>query len=193
VADAKTVWQRMAVTGWYGDNTRELDIASGTALWYHPGLPPVPVRWVLVRNVAGEHEPQAFLCTDAAAEPVEVLRLFVRRWSMEVTFAEVRRHLGVETQRQWSDNAVARTTPSLMALFSLVTVWSTDLGARGLLLPRQAAWYPKRDLTFSDALAAVRRQLWITRLSSTSPTSTEMAKIPHVVLECLTDAACYPA
>jgi DDE superfamily endonuclease len=193
VADAKTAWQRMAVTGWYGDNTRELDIASGTALWYHPGLPPVPVRWVLVRDVAGEHEPQAFLCTDAAAEPVEVLRLFVRRWSMEVTFAEVRRHLGVETQRQWSDNAVARTTPSLMALFSLVTVWSTDLGARGLLLPRQAAWYPKRDLTFSDALAAVRRQLWITRLSSTSPTSTEMAKIPHVVLECLTDAACYPA
>ena len=191
--DDQARYRRTAVTGWYGDNTRELDIASGTALWYHPGLPPLPLRWVLVRDVTGEHEPQAFLCTDAAAEPVDMLRLFVRRWSMEVTFAEVRRHLGVETQRQWSDKAVARTTPSLMALFSLVTVWATQLSAHGLLLPRQAAWYPKRDLTFSDALAAVRRQLWIAQLSSTSPTSAEIANIPLAVLERLTNAACYPA
>jgi hypothetical protein len=193
VADPKTAWQRVTVTAWYGDSARELDIASGTALWYHPGLPPVPLRWVLVRDVAGEHEPQAFLCTDAAAEPLDVLRFFVRRWSMEVTFAEVRRHLGVETQRQWSDKAIARTTPSLLALFSLVTLWTHDLCARGLVLPRQAAWYPKRDLTFSDALAAVRRQIWVAQLSSTSRTDPKIAKIPRTVLECLTQAACYTA
>jgi DDE superfamily endonuclease len=193
VADPNTAWRRVTVTGWYGDSARELDITSGTALWYHPGLPALPMRWVLVRDVAGEHEPQAFLCTDEAAEPVDILRLFVRRWSMEVTFAEVRRHLGVETQRQWSDKAIARTTPSLLALFSLVTYWANDLCARGLLWPRQAAWYPKRALTFSDALAAVRRQLWIAQLSSTSRTSANIANIPRTVLERLTDAACYPA
>jgi DDE superfamily endonuclease len=193
VADPKTAWQRVTVTGWYGDSARELDIVSDTALWYHPGLSPVPLRWVLVRDVAGEHEPQAFLCTDAAAEPVDILRLFVRRWSMEVTFAEVRRHLGVETQRQWSDKAIARTTPSLMALFSLVACWAHDLCAGGLVWPRQAAWYSKRDLTFSDALAAVRRQLWIAQLSSTSWTTDNLTKISHNVLERLTEAACYPA
>lgn len=142
LADPKTVWQRVKVTDWYGQGERQLDIASGTALWYHPGKR-VPVRWLLVRDPAGRFEPQAFACTDAAADPppsspsryaggvpspappVDVLRWFVRRWSVEVTFAEVRRHLGVETQRQWSDLAIARTTPCLLALFSLVTLWVT--------------------------------------------------------------------
>ena len=85
---------------------------------------------MLVRDVAGAFEPQAFACTDQAADPLDVLRLFVRRWSVEVTFAEVRRHLGVETQRQWSDLAIARTTPCLLALFSLVALWATPLAAR---------------------------------------------------------------
>ena len=165
---------------------------SGRALWYHPGKQ-VPVRWVLVRDPAGEAEPQAFLCTDQAADPVAILQLFVRRWSVEVTFAEVRRHLGVETQRQWSDLAVARTTPCLLALFSLVTLWASDLAARGLVLPRRAAWYAKHAVTFSDALAAVRRQLWIAQAFSTSPHAQNTATIPRVLLDRLTEAACYPA
>ncbi len=99
----------------------------------------MPVRWLLVRDPAGGLEPQAFACTGQAADPVAILHLFVRRWSVEVTFAEVRRHLGVETQRQWSDLAIARITPCLLALFSLVTLWASDLAARGLILPRLAA------------------------------------------------------
>ena len=90
---------------------------------------PVPIRYVLVRDVAGAFKPQAFLCTDLDADPVDILRWFVRRWSIEVTFAEVRRHLGVETQRQWSDPAIARTTPALLGLFSLITLWANDLYA----------------------------------------------------------------
>src|SRR5438034_7092694 len=78
------------------------------------------------------------------------------RWQVEVTFAEVRRHLGVETQRQWSDLAIARTTPALLGLFSLVTLWA---GATRGVQPRSAAWYPKPRPTFSDALAAVRHHL----------------------------------
>ena len=192
LADPNTAWQRVTVTGWYGQGERRLDVVSGTALWYHPGKQ-VPIRYVLVRDPASKFEPQAFLCTDQAADPIATLQLFVRRWSVEVTFAEVRRHLGVETQRQWSDLAIARTTPCLLALFSLVTLWASTLAARGLVQPRRATWYAKPAVTFSDALAAVRRQLWIAQAFSTSAPDHDMVEIPAVLLDRLTQAACYPA
>ena len=109
-----TPWLRLEVAGWYGGGGRRaVEVASGTAVWHHTGLPAVPVRWVLVRDPQRRFDPQALLCTDLGAEPADVLSWFVRRWSVEVTFAEARRHLGVETQRQWSDAAIARTTPAL--------------------------------------------------------------------------------
>ena len=190
LADPKTRWRRVTVAGWYGRTERRIELISGTALWYHPGKR-VPVRWLLVRDVAGEFEPQGFLCTDPDADPLDVLRWFVRRWSVEVTFAEVRRHLGVETQRQWSDLAIARTTPALLGLFSLVTLWAG--ATRGGVRPRSAAWYPKPRPTFSDALAAVRYRLWTSATFSTSRSRGEVAEIPRATLEQLVQAACYPA
>lgn len=148
---------------------------------------------MLVRDVAGGFEPQALVCTNQAADPLDILRFFVRRWSVEVTFAEVRRHLGVESQRQWSDLAIARTTPSLLALSSLVTPWADALSTRGRFLPRRAAWYPKPKVTFSDALAAVRRQIWIAEVSTTSAHDRDIATVPRALLERLTQAACHPA
>ncbi len=192
LADPASRWRRVIVSDWYGDGRRELDILTDTAVWDHPGRR-VPVRWVLVRDVLGEHDPQAFLCTDLLADAMDILRWFVRRWAVEVTFEEVRRHLGVETQRQWSDKAIARTTPALLALFSLVTLWAQDLAIQGRLGPRLAAWYPKRHLTFSDALGAVRRQLWEDGLFQASDQSRDMIKIPAPLAERLLDAACFPA
>jgi hypothetical protein len=192
LADPASRWRRVTVSQWYGESRRELDIVTGTAVWDHPGWR-VPVRWVLVRDVVGEHDPQAFLCTDQQADALDVLRWFVRRWAVEVTFEEVRRHLGVETQRQWSDKAIARTTPALLALFSLVTLWAHDLVGKGRLNPRSATWYPKRHLTFSDALGAVRRQLWEDGLFQTSGQSRDMVKIPAPLAQRLLDAAGFPA
>jgi hypothetical protein len=83
----------------YGRTNRIVEITSGTALWYRGGVPPVPIRWLLVREPSGELEPQAFLATDLNAHPHDILAWFVSRW-------QVRAHLGVETQRQWSDNAI---------------------------------------------------------------------------------------
>ena len=191
LADPKTRWRRVTVAGWYGRTERQIDLITGTALWYHPGKR-VPIRWLLVRDVAGELEPQGFLCTDPDADPLEVLRWFVRRWSVEVTFAEVRRHLGVESQRQWSDRAIARTTPALLGLFSLVTLWAEEQ-LDDSLLPRRAVWCPKLQPTFSDALAAVRYRLWTSATFSTSLDHAEVAKIPRRLLERLTQAACSPA
>jgi hypothetical protein len=190
LADPGTRWRRVTVAGWYGRTERRIELVSGTALWHHPGKR-VPIRWLLVRDVAGEFEPQGFLCTDPDADPLDVLRWFVRRWSVEVTLAEVRRHLGVETQRQWSDLAIARTTPALLGLFSLVTLWAG--ATRGGVRPRSAAWYPKPRPTFSDALAAVRYRLWTSTTFTTSRSRGEVTEIPRAKLEQLVLAACYPA
>ena len=168
----RTPWRRLRIDGWYGHRTRRLDIATGTALWHHPGMR-VAIRWVLVRDPSGEKAPQAFLCTDLNAEPADILRWFVRRWRTEATFEEARRHLGVETQRQWSDLAILRTTPALLALFSLVTLWASQLAAERGPMIECVRWYRKPFPTFSDALALVRHQLWTAQLSPTSsPTGT---------------------
>jgi hypothetical protein len=164
----RTPWRRVTVEGWYGHRTRRLDIATGTALWHHPGMR-IMIRWVLVRDPAGEKKPQAFQCTDLEAEPTDILRWFVRRWRTETTFEEARRHLGIETQRQWSDLAILRTTPALLGLFSLVTLWASQLAAeRGPVIER-VCWYRKPLPTFSNALALVRQELWTAQLFATSP------------------------
>ena len=153
----------------------------------------VPIRWVLVRDAEGGREPQAFLCTDLEADPVTVLGWFVRRWRCETTFEEARRHLGMETQRQWSDLAILRTTPALLGLFSLVAVWAArsrpGAACHSMLLLH---WYPKRAPTFSDALAAVRAELWRAEAFATSRSDPEGTKIPAGLLERLLLVACRP-
>jgi len=191
IEDPTTPWRRVTIAGWYGGGERRLDVASGTAVWHHPGMR-VPIRWVLVRDVEGGKEPQAFLCTDLEADPVTVLGWFVRRWRCETTFEEARRHLGVETQRQWSELAILRTTPALLGLFSLVAVWATEIQARRGLPLDAAYWYPKRAPTFSDALAAVRAELWRAEAFATSRPDPEGTKIPAGLLECLLRVACRP-
>ena len=160
LADKSTSWQAIVVPGWYGAGERTIEIASATAVWRHAGLPVVPIRWVLIRDPQHRFAPQALLCTDLAQDPVQIVAWFVRRWQVEVTFQEARAHLGIETQRQWSDRAVARTTPCLLALFSIVTLLATRVPARERRRVATATWYVKPRPTFSDALAAVRRALW---------------------------------
>ncbi len=193
IADPATAWATVTVAHWYGEGARTVEVASGTAVWYHGGLPPVPLRWVLVRDPAGRFATQALLRTDLTADPAQILAWFVLRWQLEVTFAEVRRHLGVETQRQWSALAILRTTPALLGRFSLVTLWAhRSMGAVDGLV-RQAAWYPKPLPTFSDALALVRRELWAQAAFRLSDSEPDMVKIPRAFLDRLTDALCYAA
>jgi DDE superfamily endonuclease len=191
LADPATVWQPVTVRGWYGKTERRLDIASGTALRHSPGRH-VAIRWVLVRDGEGEKPPQAFLSTDPTADPVAILGWFVQRWRVEVTLSEVRRHLGVETQRQWSDLAILRTTPALLGLFSLVTLWANRIAADRGLHPAGARWYRKADPTFSDALAVVRRELWTAPTFATSRHDRDTAEIQTKLLDRLIRVACRP-
>ncbi len=186
-----TPWRRVRLDGWYGHSTRRLDIASGTALWCHPGMR-VAVRWVLVRDPSGEKEPQAFLCTDQAADPVDILRWFVRRWRTETTFEEARRHLGAETQRQWSDPAILRTTPALFGLFSLVMLWASQLATERGPVVECVRWYRKPLPTFSDALALIRRELWTAQLFVTSPATGTTQNAKADLIDRLLLVACRP-
>ena len=147
----------------------------------------------MIRDPKGKFKSQALLCTDLSADPVQIVKWFVMRWQLEVTFQEVRSHLGVETQRQWSHWAIARTTPALLGLFSLVTLLAHHSTRRGKLPVRQAAWYTKSLPTFSDALAVVRHQLWQTMDFHTSVPEIEMQKVPRFLLQRFTDALCYAA
>jgi hypothetical protein len=191
--DRKVSWKRYRVGLWYGRTNRLVEIASGTALWYRGGVTPVPIRWLLVRDPKGELKPQAFLATDLEARPGDILAWFVSRWQVEVTFEEVRAHLGVETQRQWSDKAILRTTPVLLGLFSIVTLWAHDLSKSRKLKPRTAAWYPKAVLTFSDAIAAVRREIWAHQISFMSRPHRDSIEIPRHIWHRMENALAYAA
>ena len=172
---------------------RTLEITSGTALWYTPGEKPLPIRWVLVRDPLGKLEAAAFLCTDLEVSPKQILRWYVMRWNVEVTFEEARAHLGLETQRQWSDLAIARTTPALLGLYSLIVLLAHHLLNRQPLPVRTTAWYTKREATFSDVIALVRRYLWEHTEFVHSPVQGRPVPIPGSVLHGLVDLLCYAA
>ena len=191
--DPTTAWTSRTVAQWYGRAERRVDVSSQAAVWYHTGLPPVPIRWVLIRDPAGEFPTQALLCTDVDTSPEQILVWFVQRWQLEVTFHALRAHLGMETQRQWTLLAIARTTPALCGLFSLVTLVAHPVCLDAAPPLQQCAWYHKPLPTFADALALVRRRLWASLLFQTSPLTQDHQQIPLSVLDHLCDLLCYAA
>jgi hypothetical protein len=192
--DPSTVWKLTTIASWYGERERIVEISSETAVWYSTGLFAVPLRWVLVRNPEEEFKIQALLCTDLDAKPERVISWFVMCWQMEVTFQEVRRHLGFETQRQWSELAIRRSTrPALLGLFSLVTLFALGRMTQAAGAFRQVAWYHKTHPAFADALALVRKELWAQGTFCRSSADIDTVKVPRTFVERLTDALCYAA
>jgi hypothetical protein len=188
-----TVWERVTLN-WYDGQTRIMDLTSNTAIWYHSGLSPVPLRWVLFRDPLGELKPLAVLSTTLTFSPFQIADWFVQRWQVEVTFEEARAHLGLETQRQWSDKAIARTTPTLLGLFSWVTLVAHVLQTDCPLLVRQAAWYHKSRPTFSDTIAFVRSYLWHrAHVFCMSPDPLDVVKLPRSLVSRFVDTLCYAA
>ena len=149
---------------------------------------------MLIRDPLGEFEPQAVLCTDLGIQPVQIIEWFVLRWQLEVTFQELRAHLGVESQRQWSDLAIARTTPLLFGLFSWVTIAAHVQQLNQTTPVHSAAWYQKTLPTFSDAIASVRRALWPASITyCMSPVDPKVQKVPSSLIDRILDTLCYAA
>jgi hypothetical protein len=189
--DPTTLWTALEVN-WYGGEKKQIEYCSGTALWHRIGLSPVPIRWVMVRyQEQNKTKHAAFFCSSQTASAQQIIEWFVQRWNIEVTFEEIRAHLGFETQRQWSDKAIERTTPALFGLFTLVVLIALRLHPQKL--PYQTAcWYPKPEATFSDALAAVRNHLWQLDNYSTSPDLADAILIPAHLFRALRHVALHP-
>jgi hypothetical protein len=190
--DPQIIWHKAWVM-WYGQGKQQIEWCSGTALWYRGGQTPLPIRWVLTRDLKGERDARAYFSTDQQQSGLSIVIDFMKRWSAEVTFEESRAYLGVETQRQWSDRAVERTTPCLLGFYSLVTLLGQKLYPRGDVPREQTAWYRKPQATFTDVLVAVRRHLWGDFCYSTSPENPDAILLPRTDLARLADAACSPA
>lgn len=172
LTDGRIKWKSVIFSEWYGQQQKEMLITTGVAIWHQSKTVWVKVRWVLIKDPEGKLDPVLLACTDCDLTAQKIVSFFVRRWRIEVTFAEVRRHLGVETQRQWSDLAIERSTPSLMALFSIVCLFANKLNKHKAICPKATAWYKKKGVTFSDVLAEVKIEIWKkSKLSRSSLTS----------------------
>ena len=162
LGDANQVWQAVTVK-WYGGEQKIIEYLTVTCLWYHAGVLPLKLRIVLVKTPGGKNEAEVFFSTDIENTPKKIIEWFVLRWNIEVTFEETRAHLGIETQRQWSDKAIARTTPLLMVLLSILVLVAIKIHTTKKLLVQEAtSWYDKKgELTLADIIMIIRRSIWV--------------------------------
>jgi hypothetical protein len=145
---------------WYGGERRRVEVVTGRGLWYRSGHPLVPVRWVFVRDHTGTHREEYFFTTEVTMSPQAVIETYTGRWNIETTFQEARSYLGLETTRGRVRNTVLRAEPCLLALYTVVVWLYAELPVRNQRV-RGVAWLRKSDVTFSDAITAVRRYLWV--------------------------------
>jgi hypothetical protein len=192
--DPDTPWQQVTLD-WYSGKRCTMDVLNGTALWYPASSIPLLIRWVLVRDPSGALRPQVFLCTDLDLDPALILAFVVQRWSVEVTFEEVRAHLGFETQRQWNDLAIARISPLILGLFSLICLFAHrlfTLQSRSVTVsPRSTAWYSKPEVTFSDLIAHIRLYLWNELFILRALSKPNSVSFSRSVLSTLVETLCF--
>lgn len=146
----------MTEIAWYGGKQRTFILLSGTGLWYRCSQGATWVRWVVVRDPDKKRDDEIFFTTDRTLSPAGIVECYARRWSIEVTFEEARRHLGIETLRNRSHNAVQRSVPMLFSLYSLIVTWFALFKSSNGDYINRTPWYKKKHITFSDMLKTAR-------------------------------------
>lgn len=157
IEDKNQHWETVMVRS-YGGKIEKIQYLTGTGLLYRSPFV-LPIRWVLIKKLNGG-DIVALFSTDLRMEPIVIIETFVLRWNIEVTFELSRENLGIETQRQWSDLAIQRTTPILFALYSISTLIGLELHKTNKISVGSTAWYKKEEATFSDILIAIRKEIW---------------------------------
>ena len=155
----RTKKRKRLTVNWYGGQSRRVEVVTGTGHWYKSGEGLVEVLWVFVHDLTGTHRDEYFFTTDVTWSAKQVIETFTGRWSIEVTFQEVRAYLGVETTRGWIERTVLRAEPCLFCLYSVVALWYVALPERDRQ-NLEPTWTGKTTVTFSDAITLVRRDLW---------------------------------
>jgi hypothetical protein len=155
----KKQWKSSKLS-WYGGETRRVKYLTGVAIWYSTALSvPLKIRWVIVQEPGAAERCLPLICNDISMKPHKIIEYYVARWSLEVTFEESRAHLGIETQRQWSDRSIERQTPFFLSTFSLICLVGHKMFTKGQLVVQKTAWYKKQEITFSDIVHCLRREL----------------------------------
>lgn len=159
VAQTKTR-QRLKVS-WYGGGWRQVAVVTGVGHWYKAGEVLVAVRWVFVQDLTGTHRDEYFFTTDCDLTPRQIIEVYTGRWAIEVMFAEIREHVGLETTRGWSAQTILRAEPCLFGLYTLIVLWASELPETARSEP-VIVWTGsvKQSLTYSDAITLVRRHIW---------------------------------
>jgi len=162
---------------WYGGGRRTIAVVTDTGHWYKSGHGLVPVRWVYVQDRTGTHRDEYFFTTEMDLTAKEIVESYTGRWNIETTFQELRSYVKLEKTRGWTEPTVLRTAPCLFGLYAVVAVWYAELPARWRKeqLVRYAG---KADVTFADAITAVRRWLWQEWVFATPEHQEAFAKIP---------------
>jgi hypothetical protein len=163
---------------WYGGGRREIGVISGAGHWYKSGGGLVAVKWVNVEDRTGTHRAEYFFTTDPSMTPKDVVEIYTSRWSLEVTFEEMRSYLGLETTRGWIKNTILRTAPFLFGLYSLTVliyerlpkVWQEEFWIN---------WQGKENVCFSDVVTSVRCYLWQEWVFANLPGYAGVAKLPR--------------
>ncbi len=162
---------------WYGGGRRDIAVVTGTGQWYQAGQGLVAVRWVYVHDRTGTHRDEYFCATDTDLTAQEVVEHYTGRWNIETPFEELRSHLKLEKTRGWSERTVLRAAPCLFGLYAVIALWYAELPARWRR-QRAVERAGKGDVTFSDAITAVRRWLWAEWVLATPGHQDAFAKIP---------------
>ena len=187
-----------ATVGWYGGKDRRVALVTGTGHWYKATEGLVPVRWVFVHDAEGTHRDRYFYCTDPSRAAADIVTLYTTRWSIEVTFQEAKQHLGFASPRSWAERSVLRAAPCLLGLYTVVALWFHRAycrrAARGKPpQPLSYAGYAKAEVTFTDALADVRRSLWREMICSQALGHRGLKKLPPKLRDALLDHLCLAA
>ena len=157
---AKTKERTRLKVSWYGGENRQVEVVSATGHWYKAGQGLVPVRWVYVHDLSGTHRDEYFYSTNERMTAKQIIETYTRRWNVETTFQEMRSYVGLETTRGWKRETVLRAAPCLFGLYSVVVCLY-------LMTPEKykakggVRWTGKQEVTFSDAMTAVRKWLWV--------------------------------
>jgi hypothetical protein len=174
---AQTTRQQKLNVAWYGGGRRDISVVSATGHWYKSGRGLVPVRWVYVRDRTGTHRAEYFFTTDLELTARQIVENYTGRWNIETTFQEMRSYLKLEKTRGWKEKTVLRTAPCLFGLYAVIALWYGEVPARWR--KQQLVTYAgKHDVTFSDAITAVRRWLWDEWVFATPEHKGAFAKIP---------------
>ncbi len=155
----QTARRRRLNVAWYGGGRRDIEVVSPTGHWRRAGEGLVAVRWVFVHDRTGTHRDEFFFTTEVGLSPQAVVEAFTGRWSIETTFQELRAYVGLETTRGRTANTVLRMAPCLFGLFTVIALLYAELPACYARVGA-VSWVGKQQVTYSDAITAVRRWLW---------------------------------